>query len=113
LNKLRFLDAKIAEMAHGFKWSTTKGDRKFLLLPKDYLLRTWSTVWDDDGIPTWLPEFHLTLVGANVIVNQELVGRVIEVTEDKKFRIKWLNMNYGGRIGKYNADFILDNELQL
>lgn len=52
----RLWDAQIAVSEHGWIWENRYG-KKILLPPEDDVRRGWTGIWDEDGIPHFLPRY--------------------------------------------------------
>ena len=52
----RLLDAEIAVKEHGWAWEEAYG-RQLLVPPEGDKRRGWAAMWDQDGIPHWLPKY--------------------------------------------------------
>lgn len=52
----RYKDALIAIRDHGYSFEK-RGGRSILLPPLDDERRFYTSIWDDDGLPHWLPKF--------------------------------------------------------
>jgi len=52
----RLEDAKIAVKKYGWEWHDQYG-KKILMPPQDDERWYWTAIWDEDGIPHWLPRF--------------------------------------------------------
>lgn len=52
----RLLDAEIAVNEHGWVWEEAY-NRKLLVPPEGDPRRGWAAMWDQDGIPHWLPNY--------------------------------------------------------
>ena len=50
-------DAQIAVEIHGWEWKNTYGIRNILVPPEDDDRRYWTAIWDEDGIPHYLPKY--------------------------------------------------------
>lgn len=53
----RMDDARIAVEKYGWKWVRIDRKRKILLPPDDDERRHWTAVWDEKGIPHYLPRY--------------------------------------------------------
>ena len=52
----RSKDAKIAVEKYGWKWHNHYG-RNILMPPQNDERWNWTAIWDENGIPHWLPRF--------------------------------------------------------
>lgn len=52
----RLADAFIAIRDYGWELYDV-GDRKMLVPPETDERRHWTAMWDEDGLPHWLPKF--------------------------------------------------------
>jgi hypothetical protein len=53
----RLLDAKIAVEKHGWKWVKVDEVRELLVPPDDNERINWAGMWDENGIPHYLPKY--------------------------------------------------------
>ena len=53
----RLADAYIAIKDHGWNFSPITSSRKILVPPLNDERRGWTAMWDEDGIPHWMPKF--------------------------------------------------------
>lgn len=53
----RKLDAEIAVEQHGWRWKNAHGIRDILIPPEDDKRAMWTAIWDEDGIPHFLPRY--------------------------------------------------------
>ena len=53
----RKLDAELAVKYHGWKWVNYHGNKDILIPPEESEMSYWTTMWDQDGIPHYLPEY--------------------------------------------------------
>ncbi|MCA1021507.1 hypothetical protein [Halobacillus litoralis] len=53
----RLEDAKIAVEKYGWQWQSSHGGREILMPPEDDDRWHWTAIWDEEGIPNWLPRF--------------------------------------------------------
>jgi hypothetical protein len=58
----RKLDVEIAVNKYGWQWVNPHGTRSLLVPPDDSHMRLWSAIWDQDGIPHYLPEYSKEMV---------------------------------------------------
>lgn len=53
----RELDAKIAVKWYGWRWNENTVGGKLLLPPPDDKRTHWCGIWDENGIPHYLPRY--------------------------------------------------------
>lgn len=53
----RLEDAEIAIREHGWKWRNVNGIKSILVAPDDDPKRHWTAIWDENGIPHFLPRY--------------------------------------------------------
>lgn len=53
----RLLDARIAVSEHDWKWENAHGIRYILVPPDGDEKRMWTAIWDNNGIPHYLPKY--------------------------------------------------------
>jgi hypothetical protein len=53
----RLKDAEIAVEQYGWEWVNMHGIRDILLPPEDDERRGWTAMWDENGLPHWLPRY--------------------------------------------------------
>lgn len=54
----RIKDAEIAVNKYGWQWVNMYGIREILVPPADDERTHWTAMWDENGIPHYLPEYH-------------------------------------------------------
>ncbi|MFQ3543460.1 hypothetical protein Q7A53_05190 [Halobacillus rhizosphaerae] len=53
----KLADAFLAIRDHGWELREVIEGKKILVPPEDDERRTWTAIWDEDGLPHWLPKF--------------------------------------------------------
>jgi len=53
----RLKDAEIAVEKFGWRWVNAHGIRDILIPPEDDERIKWCTMWDENGIPHYLPRY--------------------------------------------------------
>ncbi len=53
----RMKDAEIAVKEHGWQWVNMHGIREILIPPKGHKMENWVAMWDENGIPHYLPKY--------------------------------------------------------
>lgn len=66
----REIDALIAEKLFNWEWNKVNDDRQMLVPPLDNERRFWTGMWENNGIPHYLPRYSTNITDAWEIVEK-------------------------------------------